>query len=332
MNRWILIALYTLVVLGFSQTSWAQSPSPAAWLRSTGQTQVEGEELYNITLSWQHGVVTDNQPAASDYDVYRCPIGQDRDLSEYDLVGTTSVDQSDPNITYTDAKVTRGAYYYIVKGRIGMSVGDPSPRCMAFAPGAYCINMSDPVLTFISSPKTEIEAGTEYEYVAFARHRSARVQGFVRYELVNGPENMSVNDLTGAVTWSVPADLDEPVAVKIRAWSHDDKNAESFQEWGIRPTETFEIMIGSTTSVREATLLSSFIAPNPASSMVTLQLTSIEPATVLVVDLTGTIVLEERVVDSGLLHLPVESLSPGQYTVVVQQGIATQSTSLMIVR
>lgn len=332
MNRWFLILVHACVALGITQSVWAQAPSPAAWLRSTSQTQIEGEERYDVTLSWQQGVIDAQQPASDRYTVYRAPIGQNRELDAFDQVGSVDVDQSQPNITFVDEGVMRGAYFYFVVGQAGTAIGAPSPRVMVFAPGSYCVNLLDPVLTFVTSPKTVIEPGEDYEYMAFARHRSARVQGFVRYELATGPDGMSIDELTGTVTWTVPADFSGPVAVKIRAWSLDDENAEAFQEWGLRAAEPFEILIGSTSSVSEAQLLSSGIAPNPASTSLALHLASAQRATIRVVDVTGQVVLEQIGETGGEVVVSVDALAPGRYTVVVEQGRAVQTSPLVVVR
>ncbi len=332
MNRWFLILVPVFMALGFAQQAWAQAPSPASWLRSTHLVQIDGGDQYDVTLNWLHGVVDDQHPAAKSFDVYRCPVGQDRALAEYDLAGSVALDPTDVDITFVDKGVTRGAYYYYVVGRDGAKVGDPSPRCMVFAPGSYCVDILDPILTFVSTPVTVIEPGKNYVYMAFARHRSARVQGFVRYELVSGPEGLSIDAQTGTVTWNVPESLDEPVAVKIRAWSLDDERAEAFQEWGIRPLESFEIQIGSTASVQESELLGSAVAPNPAVTHVGIQLRSTDPATIRVFDLAGQAVLEQNNVDGGQLQLSVSTLAPGRYTMLVQQGNRIQTTPLMVIR
>ncbi len=331
MYQWILILVYTCSVLAATDVARAQGPSPAAWLRSTSQTPIPGTDRYDVVLTWQQGVVNDAHPASTSYDVYRSMVGHGQKLDDYSLVGTITVDPLRSNYTFTDESVVRGAYYYYVKGRHEYESGEPSPLCMVLAPGAYCVNMSDSTLTFMTDPKTVIEPGSTYAYHAFARHRSARVQGFVRYALVSGPEGMSMDELTGQLTWSVPADLPAPVAVKIRAWSLDDENAHAYQEWGIRPVEPYEVMLGSTTSVQFDATDHVAMFPNPASTTIQIQLETGAPAMITVIDLAGQVVAEHHDADGDLAQVSVASIVAGRYAVLIQQHNVTKVSPLVVI-
>jgi hypothetical protein len=331
MKAWFVFVASCATILAAVNVA-AQAPSRAAWLRSTEQSEGAEQGTYNLTLDWQVGVVDANHPRPTSFDIYRSLIGHDRALSEYDLVGTIDVASGAVNLSYVDEGVMRGGWFYYVKGRANGITGEASAVEMAFAPGAYCISSTDPVLNFVTAPKTIIEPGAAYTYGSWAQHRSARVQGWVRYQLVEGPDGMTIDELEGTVKWDAPATFHQPVHVKIRSWSLEDPSAEAFQEWGIRPAEPYEIQIGGATSVTEEARLASSVSPNPASSTVEISLMNAHGATeIRIVDVTGSVVYHSHASDA-LVRAYVDSLPVGAYVIVLQQGSGFQSIPLQIIR
>jgi len=331
MKAWFILVALAATLLATTNVA-AQAPSPGLWLRNTEQSDGAEEGTYNVVLSWQVGVVDAEHPRATSYDIYRSLIGHNREQEDFDLVGTIEVGSGDVNVSFTDEGVLRGGWFYYVKGKANGMVGEASAVEMAFAPSSYCINIHDAVLNFVTAPKTIIEPGVTYEYGSWAQHRSARVQGWVRYQLVEGPEGMSIDEMEGTVTWDVPATFDEPVHVKLRAWSLDDENAEAFQEWGVRPAETFEIVVGSTTSVDEEATIATALSPNPASSSLRVSLaSSYLPTEIRIMTLTGAVVRHD-IVAAATADLSVDALPTGSYIVVLQQGASIQSLPLQIIR
>lgn len=313
-------------------------PPTPIWLRQTGITYDTANNVYSITIEFQHGKLNNHDVRATAFNVYRSLVGLTDKDEEFDLVGTISGDNAKPEaVSFTDFTVKRGVYWYFVKP-MGMGlVGERSEKAMIVAPGSYCVNMSSPQLSFTSFPSMVAIPGAKYSYEAYAQHRSLRVQGMVRYELVEGPQGLTVNDKSGFVEWNTPADASGNYFVKVRSYSEDSKTAEAFQEWYIRFGNSEEIKTAIVSGVQEEAVTQARLMPNPAENTVVLQCESktTSDATLRIINSVGAEVMNSGInlnVGHNVLNVNVEGLPTGSYVVRIDNGYGRSVFALTIIR
>ncbi len=263
----IVLTLILLFTMGFSGLLQAQQPSSPIWFYQEGGSYDSTTKEYTMIIQWKNGTVDQEHPRAEYYEVYRSMLGHFDDVEDFDLVGTITDEESDDGFYLYHDKVEKlaGYEFYVIPYANGQK-GERSPVIRAFAPGSYCVNMNGEIVDFISFPETIGIPGENYKYEAFARHRSPRVQGLVRYHLEEGPEGMTIDNKKGIMQWDVPSDAEGQYYVKIKATSDEDDRAESIQEWYIRIANEDEIDDYYASSVYEIgdkpTLV---VYPNPAA-------------------------------------------------------------------
>ena len=313
-------------------------PSAPIWLRQTGITYDTANNVYSVIIEFQHGKYNSHDERASAFNIYRSMVGLTDKDEEFDLVGTVSGDNAKPEaVTFTDVNVKRGVYWYFVKP-MGMGViGERSEKAMIVAPGSYCVNMSSPQLSFTSFPSMVAIPGTKYSYEAYAQHRSLRAQGFVRYELIEGPNGLTVDSKSGLVEWNTPADANGNYFVKVRTYSEDSKTAEAFQEWYIRFGNSDEIKTAIVSGVQEDAVTKAFLMPNPAENVLSLQCESktTSNATLSIINSVGAEVMHSGInlnVGQNVISVNVEGLPTGSYIVRVDNGYGRSVFALTIMR
>jgi len=321
-----------------SMNGIAGLPPAPIWLRQTGIAYDTVNKIYSVTITFQHGSSDSHESRATGFTVHRSLVGLTDKDEEFELVATILGDDAKPeSITYTDNKVKGGVYFYFVRPMGGGALGLRSEKTMVVAPGSYCINMDTPQLTFTSFPNMVSIPGQSYSYELYAQHRSLRVQGFVRYELLEGPEGMTVDNKSGRVEWKTPADASGNYFVKVRSYSEDSKTAEAFQEWYIRFGNAQEVKAAIASNVPEDLVTNTLLMPNPAANNVTVQCNSSHEgiATMSIINSVGMEVFKNTVslsYGSNSLQCNVSTLSSGTYLLRIGNGVALSTFPLTIVR
>lgn len=314
----IVLTLMLLLTMGFSEILQAQQPSSPIWFYQKGGSYDSTTKEYTMIIQWKNGKVDSEHPKAEYYEVYRSMLGHWDDVEDFDLVGTISDEESDDGFYLYHDKVEKLAGYeiYVVPYANGQK-GERSPVIRAFAPGSYCVSMDAEIVDFISFPETIAIPGEMYEYEAFARHRSPRVQGMVRYQLEEGPEGMTLDNKKGIMQWDVPSDAEGQYYVKIKATSDEDDNAESIQEWYIRIANEDEIedlySLVFETGIDESLL----VYPNPAIDNINMNYEAKSNRIELeIIDIDGNIVYNNKMnvgIGFNSIDLSVSELSTGSY-------------------
>lgn len=300
----------------------AQGPSPATWLRQTDCIYDSTNKIFTIVLEWQNGLVDYDHPEAEGYNVYRSLVGHDKEVEDYELVGTAKYgDAIDGVFIFNDDIEVWGCYYYYVKGYRNNVEGAVSPITIACAPTGYCINLKAEIIDFVSFPETIAIAGETYEYQAYAKHRSFRVQGWVRYHLVEGPEGMEIDEKSGFLEWLPPADASGEYYVKIRATSDEDANAESVQEWYIRIATSEELQIDFSSVNYEILSDHLLIYPNPVKDRINIDYNALgNKIRIDLITTDGKILCSKKldlVPGENLLNLPVDVQAAGTYFIKI---------------
>lgn len=314
----IIVAMALLFLIGSTTILKAQVPSPALWLKQSDCIFDSTTKIFTIVIEWKNGLIDIEHPEAEGYNVYRSMIGHDVELDDYDLVGTaTEANITDGVFKFNDDIEIYGGYFYYVRGYKNDDLGDISRVIQALAPTSYCINLNAEIIDFISFPETIGIPNETYEYQAYARHRSLRVQGWVRYHLVEGPEGMTIHEKTGLIQWTLPGNANGDYYVKIRATSEEDERAESIQEWYIR-TASPEEMLDYTASVLEVIYNKSLkIYPTPARDKININYEAFgNSIQIEIISMDGKLV-NIRNVDvaqgDNVINIPLNGMSTGTY-------------------
>lgn len=324
------LILIAIIFALFSSELYSNTPSAPIWLHYTGVEHDTINEVYSVDLTWRNGEVTMDNPLPESYNIYRVLFGHSDD--KFQLVGT-HLHQNDVELqNFTDENIKDGAVYlyYVTAINNGNESGE-SKRMMAVVPGSYCVNLKAEIIDFESNPSTIGTPGNTYEYSAYAKHRSLRVQGLVRYELDEGPEGMEIDNETGLLTWNIPNDAEGEYYVKIKATSEDDKDALSEQEWYIRIASQAEIIVMS--SVKEA--VKEFKAyPLPAVTNLNVEFNSeYYFNNIELFDIQGNLVYSTRLnsnIGQNSFDINISNLSNGAYTLKISNDLGISTKKVVI--
>ena len=272
------VSIYTLLfvaiivqIIAFPQMSFTNAPSAALWFQQTGYGFDSLSKEYSIQFSWQDGLIDANHPKAEGYKLYRSMVGHDEELANFDLVGTIETSELTGEIKYSDKMMHAAGYFYYLRGYANGELGEISTVITACSPGAYCVNLDAEIIDITTFPSTIGLPGDLYSYSAFAKHRSSRVQGFVRYLLLENPLGMTLDEKTGLINWNIPSNASGKYFVKFKAYSLEDSRAESIQEWYIRIANNEEI-VSKPSSVIDYRIINQIsIYPNPAKDYIFIQ-------------------------------------------------------------
>jgi hypothetical protein len=268
----ILFAAFFAQIIASPMELLSNMPSAAIWFQQTGFGYDSTTKIYTIHLKWKDGLIDETHPKAVGYNLYRTMLGHTNNPAEFELVATIQTLNITGEITYSDNMTHGAGYLYYLRGYANGAMGEMSPIIQAYSPGAYCVNMDAEIVDVTTFPEIIGIPGTVYKYEAYAKHRSFRVQGLVRYSLLEKPEGMTLDEKTGVIEWAIPADKSGDFYVKLKAYSLEDSRAESIQEWIIRIANLEEIASLSTSDVNDMQFGGLNVFPNPASDCITITL------------------------------------------------------------
>lgn len=330
-------AVFAFALLGSLSSMMAQAPSPAVMFHSPSVKENDDKSTYTVTLSWQNGMVTSANPLAESYNIYRA-WGFGENDSEYSMVGTVNMaTPADPNKwTFTDNQVKKGVYTYYVRAVAASVEGERSPGYFVVCPARYCIG-PDQRFQFTTTPNTFALPGEKYTYNAVAEHPSIRIWGFIRYQLVEGPDGMTIDNKSGELTWDIPKDASGQISIKIKSYmqEYEADTTILYQEWTLRLAEPFEVK-QLASGVKEEAVVNSSVFPNPSENMLHFSFTAASgKASISVVTMLGITVLSEEhelangqnSIDINTINLPV-----GSYFVRVNSGTKESILPFVVAR
>jgi hypothetical protein len=336
------LVLGIFVLLG-ATVSHAQAPSKVGMLRTTKVSYDTTSKIYSVQLKFIVGQINNINPAPTGFIIKRGVVGQATSEDGYSKIGKIEGTYTEgQELQFIDNSVIiRSGYDYLVKAYIANgtdTLWGEARTYMTCVPSGYCINMDTPQLRFTTDAITLAIPGVEYVYESFAQHRSFRVQGMVRYEILEGPDGMTIDPLSGKLTWNVPSEQTEAVLIKIRAYSLDSKTAEAFQQWYLSFATPYDLKIGTTSSVSEDISSQFGLYPNPVSGSLTWIKTSGFSGTqvgVSIINSSGEIVysLTESINSSNdVLSLPTALLPTGSYFVQIRNGMKSAVIPFVVIR
>lgn len=196
-GRWLFYVAASVAMV--SMAVWAGTPTKPREFSATGAyTDVDGQ--YKAILQWlpseSEWGSTSNRPVG--YYVYRA-TGETEDLSQFARIGTVPADTVYRRqvYTYTDQPLNAGTYSYYVTA---YNSDGESPRSNIRVVSVPPNTPPNNYLRFVTEPPRHGQVGVEYRYQARAE---SSIQGIaIRYQLVSGPDGMTIDERTGLVTWT----------------------------------------------------------------------------------------------------------------------------------
>ncbi|MBS1537872.1 MAG: T9SS type A sorting domain-containing protein [Bacteroidetes bacterium] len=303
----------------------AQAPSPAVMFHVSNVGKGETPTTYTVTLSWQNGLVSAENPIAESYTIYRA-WGFGVNDSDYTLVGTINT----PSMTnssqwsFMDKEVKKGVHTYYVRGVASAQEGTRSPNYYAVCPSNYCVG-PDQRFEFTTTPPTFALPGKTYTYNAVSEHPSVRVWGFIRYAMVEGPEGMTINEKSGELKWDIPQDVSGQITVKITSYmqKYQADTTILYQEWTLRIAEPFEVQ-QLASSVKEEAVKQVSVFPNPTDSRLHLSCSAESGhVSVSILSMLGSPIMSEaRELTGGFnsFDISTSNLPQGTYFIRITSG------------
>jgi hypothetical protein len=177
-------------------STFAAAPSKPREFTATGAT-TDTPGQYKAVLSWLPSQWERESDRPTGYYVYRAS-GATEDLSQYTRIATIPAGSRDPQAyNYTDQPLDSGTYSYYITA---YNSDGESPRSTIRVVTVPPNSPPSELLRFVSQPPTRGQVGSEYRYQARA---ATPIQGVtIRYQLISGPDGMTIDETTGLVTWT----------------------------------------------------------------------------------------------------------------------------------
>ncbi len=152
---------------------------------------------YKAILNWWKSKVERDADRPTGYYVYRAS-GETEDLSQFSRIATVSASNDTLTVyTYTDEPLEAGTYSYFVTA---FNSDGESPRTNIRVVVVPPNTPPNGWLRFVTTPPTQGRVGQQYRYQARAE---SPIQGVtIRYQLVSGPDGMTIDESTGLLTWT----------------------------------------------------------------------------------------------------------------------------------
>ncbi|GIV54964.1 MAG: hypothetical protein KatS3mg039_1482 [Candidatus Kapaibacterium sp.] len=215
-----------LGMLMVAATVVAGVPSkPREFSATGGYTDTDGQ--YKAVLQWAPSESERSSDRPDGYYVYRAS-GATEDESQFTRIATVPADSSIRQLyTYTDQPLQAGTYTYFVTAYNSDGESQRSTIRVVTVPPNTPPNQ---LLRFVTTPPTQARVGQEYRYQARAE---SSVQGVtIRYQLISGPDGMTIDQSTGLVTWTPQRAGTYRVAIKAMIEAQGQVIATG-QEWSI---------------------------------------------------------------------------------------------------
>ncbi|MCX7929964.1 MAG: carboxypeptidase regulatory-like domain-containing protein [Chlorobi bacterium] len=206
MRRLLSLAVLGMIVLVAAAVAGVPS-KPREFSASGGFTNTVGQ--YKVVLQWLPSQVERDADRPTGYYVYRA-VGQTENLSQYSRIATVSADSNVQQVyTYTDQPLQEGTYSYFITA---YNSDGESPRTNIRVVTLPPNTPPTEWIRFVTSPPQQGRVGVQYRYEARAE---SRVQGVtIRYQLMSGPDGMTIDESTGLVTWTPQRTGTYRVAIK----------------------------------------------------------------------------------------------------------------------
>lgn len=190
------VALAAVYMLGVNAQAGVP-PTPREFSAKGMYTDSIG--IFKAVLSWWAGQWENDASRPTGFYIYRAS-GRTEDLSQFSRIATVEFDTSKRSqqvYSYTDYPLQAGTYSYYITAYNDDGESQRSPIRQVVVPPN---TPPDDLLRFITEPSKRGSVGVEYRYQAQASTPLQNVT--IRYQLVNGPDGMTIDQSTGLVTWT----------------------------------------------------------------------------------------------------------------------------------
>lgn len=150
--------------------------------------------VYQALLQWAASQSENANDSPTGYYIYRA-TGQTEDMSQFSRIATVPSD-TQRTYVYIDSPLSAGTYTYFLTAYNNDGESQRTPiRVVVVPPNTP----PDNVLRFVTVPPPQGRVGVQYRYQARAE---TSLQGVtIRYQLLQGPDGMSIDEESGLVTW-----------------------------------------------------------------------------------------------------------------------------------
>ncbi len=201
-------------------------PNPPREFSATSE-QIFGTTKFNVYLKWYYSAYDDSSKKAVGYHIYMAN-GQTEDESQFQLVATVVDGDSAGWFYKTIGQLSAGTYTFYIKAynnsgesnRTGIKVF------------TLTVKNTETALRFTTTPGKTVNRGGTYHYESHVVCSDSSKNSHIRYKIINGPDGMTIDSITGEITWTAP-NTDKVVEVKIMAYLDNDDSVKVYQSWTI---------------------------------------------------------------------------------------------------
>ncbi len=227
--RTLTVMTLALLMLAMNLKADNNTPNAPGDFSATG-TQIAGTTLFNVTLMWQ-GSTTDNQDKkALGYHVYKANKATE-DLSQFEMIATVTTPLQGNTYRYIVERLAPGTYTFFI--RAFNNNGESDRTTIRTVTLVVNNGGGGDSFHFTTNPVTTVALGGNYRYEARAVHSNSEKNSHIRYKLISGPDGMTIDSITGNISWTAPSTA-KTVTVKILAYLDNDDSQKTDQSWTIR--------------------------------------------------------------------------------------------------
>ncbi len=219
----LLIAFF--VSLG-SQKALAAVPNPPTEF-NTGYVQISGTELFTVKLMWNGSTSDDTSKKALGYLIYMADTATE-DESMFRLIDTVTEPYSGNTFRYMLERLGAGTYTFFIRAYNNYGVSSRT----AIKVVKLVVKNTSASLRFITEPGKTVNRGGTYVYESKAVCTDSSKNSHIRYKIISGPDGMTIDSITGRITWTAP-NVNKTVTVKILAYLDNDDSIKADQSWTI---------------------------------------------------------------------------------------------------
>lgn len=186
-------------------------------------------DAWNVILKWSAKDL-DGVRKATGFKVYRSTTQSDN-IANYTMIADVTTPLQFPLYKYTDERLPKGIYYYIIIGYNSNGDGVRSSIKSITIPQSN--SGGDKTFVFATNPNLTVKPGEQYKYEAKAKHSVSSNNDHIRYAIVDGPAGATINELTGLITWTAPTTTGA-YTFKIKAYLDNDASQVIYQTWTVK--------------------------------------------------------------------------------------------------
>ncbi len=224
--RSTLFRVLVLLLVGFASANLkAAAPNPPTQFNATSQ-RVDGTSYFNVTLTWIGSTYDDSTKRALGYHIYMADsITEDQSL--FSLIATVTAADSGNYYRYVVEHLSAGSYTFFIKAFNNDGESNRTP-IKSFT----LVITNTNHLHIVTTPPSSVAKGGTYHYELRAFTSDSANNSHIRYKIIGGPDGMTIDSMTGNITWTAP-NTSGTYTVHVLAYLDNDDSQRTDQTWTI---------------------------------------------------------------------------------------------------